>query len=267
MTEAVQQQCRFFLLRYVPNPISDEFVNIGLVLLPPETHPELRFSKDWSRVKGLDPQADLELLDAFRDEIQHELAHAADQYPLLKKIEESFSNTLQASESKACLTASPAQEADQLARIYLEGPRRRASREQGPRQTILESMQEAFRGAGVWQRMATKIPVSKYSLPGDPLKIDCGYQANSTIKMFHATPLQTDVTAAKVLAFSYPELASGMQRLERAQAHLTAIVEDELDKNDEIGFALQTLDRAGIHVATVSDLAALAQTAARELRG
>ena len=256
-----RHRCKFFLLRYVPDPVKNEFVNIGLVLVPPQAPPELRFSKDWSRVKTLDPQADTELLQAFRDELSQE----SDKELMLRKIEDSFSNVLQASDYKACLATAPAQEADELARIYLEAPRRRGSRDKGARLKIFQGMQKAFTEAGVWQTMQKDIPVSRYSRAGDPLKIDCGYRTDSTIKMFQATSLRTDITAAKVLAFSYPELAAGIQRIEGAQARLTAIIEDDLDKNDQIEFALETLDRQAIQVATVSNLPDLAVIAAREI--
>lgn len=263
---AATQQCKFFLLRYVPDAIKNEFVNIGVVLLPAHAQPELRFTKDWSRVTCLDPQADIELLEAFRDELKNEFSKEDSSGLALRRIEESFSNTLQASEYKACMTAAPAQEADELAKIYLEAPRRRASREQSTRQKIWRSMREAFSETGVWQSMWQDIPVSKYTRAGDPLEIDCGYHKDSTIKMFHATSLRTEITAAKVLAFSYPELAAGIQRVEGAQAHLTAVIEDNLEKTDQIQFALATLERQAIHVAKVSDLPALAQIAARELQ-
>jgi hypothetical protein len=261
MTQTARQNCKFFLLRYVPNAVRDEFVNIGLVLLPPQAPPEVRFSKDWSRVQSLDPQADTELLQAFRDE----LSGKTDQDLMLRMIDQSFSNILQASDYKACLTNAPAQEADELAKIYLEAPRRRASREKGARHKILQSMKNTFSKHGVWQLMWKDIPATKYSRAGDPLKIDCGYKADSTIKMFQATPLRTEITAAKVLAFSYPELAAGIQRIEGAQAQLTAIVEDGLEKNEQIEFARETLDRAGIQVAMISDLSDLAQQAAKEM--
>src|SRR5215471_20936245 len=103
MAETQTENCKFFLLRYIPDAVKNEFVNIGLVFLPPGAKPELRFSKDWSRVQALDPQADIEWLEAFREEISHE----QDKDLVLRKIEDSFSNSLQASESKACLTASP----------------------------------------------------------------------------------------------------------------------------------------------------------------
>ena len=71
----MKQECKFFLLRYAPNPVRGEFVNIGLVLVAPQAPPELRFSKDWSRVRALDPQADTELLDAFRGLLLQYLAN------------------------------------------------------------------------------------------------------------------------------------------------------------------------------------------------
>jgi hypothetical protein len=258
-----KQPCKFFLLRYLPSAVNGEFVNIGLVLLPAEGAPELRFSRDWSRVRRLDPQVDTEMLDALRDELSREKDKSL--AALLEKMHDSFSNALQASDSKACLAAVPAQEADELAQIYLEAPRRRASREAGPRQKIWHSMQKEFQKAGVWQRMWTEIPVSRYTRAGDPLEIDCGYRSDSTIKMFQATSLRTDVAVTKVLAFSYPELAAGIQRIEHAQSQLTAIIEDGTERDEETGFALETLERAGIKIAMVSGLPDLAAQAARDM--
>jgi len=40
-------QCQFFVLRYAPDAIKNEFVNIGLVLLPPGGAAEVRFTHDW----------------------------------------------------------------------------------------------------------------------------------------------------------------------------------------------------------------------------
>lgn len=262
MTAERRQDCRFFLLRYMPDAVKGEFVNIGVVLLPPQSPPELRFSKDWSRVTTLDPGADIELLQAFRDELGME----ADRERILARIQDSFSNIVQASDYKACLTNAPAQEADELARIYLEAPRRRTSREKGARHRILQTMQRAFTETGAWQLMQKEISVSRYSRAGDPLKIDCGYRSDSTVKMFQATPLRTEITAAKVLAFSYPDFAAGIERIEHAKTHLTAIIEDGLEKNDQIAFALETLDRVGIHIAPLSDLPNLAAVAANEIR-
>ena len=63
MSEIQMQNCKFLLLRYVPDPVKNEFVNIGLMLVPPQGEPELRFDENWARLLSLYPQADTELLD------------------------------------------------------------------------------------------------------------------------------------------------------------------------------------------------------------
>lgn len=263
--EETKQNCKFFLLRYVPDAVKDEFINIGLVFLPPQAPPELRFTHDWSRVACLNPDADIELLKAFCDEIAKNNQEKSREL-LLQRIEESFSNSLQTSEYKACVTTVPAQEADELARIYLETAQRRPATEKKAGQTIFHKMRTAFEETGAWERMRKDIRVSSYGVAGDPLEIDCGYAVNSTIKMFHSTPLRASVNAAKVIAFSYPALAAGIREKDGADPRLTAIVEDSLEKNEQIGFALHALEQHGIQVATVSQLSDLALTAARELK-
>jgi hypothetical protein len=262
MTEE-RQNCKFFLLRYAPDAVKGEFINIGLVLLSAQAPPELRFAKDWARAECLNPNVDLEMLTALREEIAREVRNDANREAVLRMMEE-FSNSLQASEYQACRAENPAQEADKLAKMYLEtSPHPRAHKK--TEQTIYERMQQTFEQTGVWKGMKHKIAASDYGIPGDPLRIDCGYQVNSTLKMFHSTPLRANVNAAKVLAFSYPEFAAGIRRKQAAQAILTAVIEDNLEKNDQIDFALGALEQHAIHVATVADLPVLAATAARDM--
>ena len=262
-----KQQCSFFLLRYVPDAVKNEFINFGLVLVPPAAPAEMRFSKDWSRVRALDPQADLELLEAMENELRDKLQNASpDRAAVLKRIEDSFSNALQISEIKACLADSPAQEADFLAQLYLESPRRQPAREASARQRVLRRMRAEFERAGAWQAMKTNILVSDYTRSGDPLRIDCGYNAKSMVKMFHATALKNDVNTAKVLAFTFPRLAEGIMRVEGRQAQLTAVVEDDLKRTDEgVGFAFEILEQQAIHIATLNQMPDIAALAAREI--
>lgn len=262
MAETQKQNCKFLLLRYVPDAVKSEFVNIGLVLLPPQGQPELRFDKDWSRLRGLYPQADIELLEAFR----HELSEEKDIEAMLKKMEDSFSNALQISEFKACLTTSPAEEADKLARIYLEAPRHARAREMSAREVMRREMERAFRSTGAWSGMQHEIAVSDYTGSGDPLIIDCGYGHGPTVKLFHATPLKSGVNAAKALAFSFPAMAQAIQDKHGSGTQLTAIVEEGLDRdNDAVRFSLGALRQQAIEIAAIGELPRLAQIAAREL--
>ena len=261
-------QCRFFVLRYAPDAVKNEFINVGLVLLPPAGSAQVRFTRDWSRVLCLDPDADVEMLQALENDLRNQLREInGDQDLILRRIQDSFSNAIQPSEFQACLAASPVTEADELARLYLERPKRRQqAREPGARLAIVARMRSEFEAAGVWSLMLKNIAISKYTRNGDPLKIDCGYSPNGTVKLFHALTLRADVNAAKVLAFSFPQLAEGIRKAEKKQALLTAIVEDDLPSDDEgVNFARETLEQNAIRIAPVNTMAAIARDAAQEL--
>ncbi len=266
---ADSRKFEFFLLRYVPDAVKDEFVNIGLVLLNGDAA-EVRFTRDWRRVLCLDPGVDVEMLQALELELRRKLEKdAPDRECLLRFLKESFSNTLQLSSTKSCLAESAAQEADRLVEMYLETHRIAGRREPSNRQMILGKMRDAFEQAGVWSLMHKQIAVAEFTHKGDPLKVDCGYRphANGSLKMFHAVSLTTDADSAKVLAFTFPQVRESMARTRRLEASLTAIVEDDLARDhDAIAFALDTFERTRIAVAPLSQLPELAEAARQEMR-
>ncbi len=60
-------QCEFFLIRYVPDVVKGEFANIGVLLREAgrDDSAVVRFTRDWSRVKCMDADADIGLLEAL----------------------------------------------------------------------------------------------------------------------------------------------------------------------------------------------------------
>jgi hypothetical protein len=281
-----RMQCEFFLVRYVPDLVKNEFVNIGVVLREagrPETA-RVRFTKDWSRVRCVDPEADTGMLEALENEVRERLSSGASETAsMMKALDESFSNMLQITEAKACLAESIPAEIDQLSRLYVETRKQREARRQSGRQSIVTSMRRQFEAAGVWNVMRKRIQAAMYTQPGDPLRIDCGYRPNGVIRMFHAVSLEGDLEAAKVLAFSAPQMIEGVQRVEKAMLELTAIVEPlrgvlgkdaeemlssgaEQDRIDQYRFGVETMERSQIRVMTVTDLPRIAERAREELR-
>jgi hypothetical protein len=280
-------QCEFFLIRYVPDTVKNEFVNIGVALREagrPETA-QVRFTRDWRRVRCIDSDADIEMLEALENEIRDRLASGNRTEPaaMLKTLEDSFSNMLQISEPKACLAESMMAEIEQLSRLYVETRKERGPRRQTGRQAIAERMRKQFEAAGVWAAMRKRIAAEMYTRQGDPLRIDCGYRPNGVIRMFHAVSLDRDLESAKVLAFSAPQIAEGVQRVEHARLELTAIVEPlrgllgkraeeilesgaEQDRRDQYRFGVETMERSGIRVLTAADLPRVAERAREELR-
>lgn len=265
------RNCEFFLLRYVPDAVKNEFVNFGVVLMEQSStgsagFVDVRLTHDWRRVRCLDPDVDLEMLEEWETEIRSQLGEVEDRQKMLTRMQDSFSNTIQVSPMLACVAADPQREIETLAELYLQ-PRERGTRAASGRRAIRAHMRQAFEQAGVWDLMRKSIAAAPYTHPGDPLRIDCGYQPNGEVKLFHAVSLLTDTDDAKVLAFSYPQLAAGIQRLEKAKTRLTAVVEDELDSADEsISFAIATMQQSGMSVLAKSLMGEVAQKARAELR-
>ncbi|HKO12223.1 MAG TPA: DUF3037 domain-containing protein [Acidobacteriaceae bacterium] len=274
-----RQQCEFFLVRYVPDPVKNEFVNIGVVLREAAEGgaAAVRFTRDWGRVRCADPDADIAMLEALEAEVRQRLgAQETSGKPLLEVMEDSFSNLIQMTEAKGCLAENMAAEMDALMRLYVEPRKERARQAVSARQAIVRSMRSSFERAGVWDLMWKRIPAAQYTRAGDPLKLDCGYRPNGVVRMFHAVSLMGDVEVAKVLAFSAPALRAGLERVEKAELELTAIVEPLRDGEGEVSgaaeaveqyrFGVETMEAQQIRVLTVGDLGRVAEAARRELR-
>jgi len=84
--------------------------------------------------------------------------------------------------------------------------------------------------------------------------------------MLQAISLETSIDGAKALSFSYSQLVPAISKKENVDTSLTAIVDDDLDRNDpDVEFALGTLERTGIAVAVAGDLPMIAEKARVEL--
>ncbi len=267
-------QCEFSLIRYVPDVVKGEFANIGVVLREAgrDETATVRFTRDWSRVRCLDPDADVELLEALEAEIAQRLQAGVElrvnARPVLETLEDSLSNSVQLTEMRGTLAESLPAEMEQLRRMYVEPLKAPAGRRRASgRQAIVSSMRDAFEAAGVWRLMRKKIAAATYTQPGDPLKIDCGYR-NGKVRMFHAVSLESDVEGAKGFAYSAEALRSGVQRAEGLELELTAIVERiaSVADQEQYGFGIRAMEQEEIRVLTVADLGRVAETAKRELR-
>lgn len=108
----------FFLIRYVPHPLRDESVNIAVVMVG-DGFADVRFVRDWQRVLALDPGADIGLMKGLAREIRDKLHAGEQREQMLLVMEDSFSNAIQLSPRKGCLTEDPAIEIEALASQYL----------------------------------------------------------------------------------------------------------------------------------------------------
>jgi DUF3037 family protein len=291
-----RRQCEFFLLRYVPDPVRNEFVHVGVILREVSGRvASVKFTSDWKRVKCLDPEADTGMLEGLETELRRRFQ----QEPggnLMHVLEDSFSNSVQMTRGKAYLAESVETGVEELMRLYVEPQKRERVSKISGRAAIQAQMRTEFERSGVWDLLRKRIAASQYTRPGDPLRIDLGYRPNGVIRMFQAVSLEassgTGLETAKALAFSAPGLMAGVERVEKAALELTAVIEPlrqgignrergmgklkartegedvELDSERLAAyrFAVETMEEQRIRVLTTADLGRVADTARRELR-
>ena len=275
---AERKQCEFQLIRYVPDPVKNEFVNIGVLLRASAGEQSvLRFTRDWGRVLCLDPDADTQMFEALEIEIGQRLrSQPADHpKPIMALLEGSLSNGIQITESKGHLAESFVSAVEDLMRLYVDSPRRERKQRRGGRAAIVAAMRTQFEAAGVWTLMRKHIAAATYTQPGDPLRIDCGYR-NGLVKMFQAVSLEAGVDEAKLLAFAAPGLMAGVLREDKTELELTAIIESigwpegdsepDEERSMRYDYARETMEQCEIRVLTTAQLAEVAETARVELK-
>ncbi|MGA2085496.1 MAG: DUF3037 domain-containing protein [Terracidiphilus sp.] len=271
-----RRACEFRLLRYVPDAVRNEYVHIGVILREEGSRDPARvqFTRDWRRVRCLDPEADTAVLEGMESELRRRFQEEPNGN-LMRLLTESLSLSVQMTEPKAYLAESLPAGMEELMRLYVEPPPRERVPRLSGRAGIQARMRTEFERAGVWDLMRKKIAASEYTRPGDPLRIDAGYRPNGMIRMFHAVSLEPGVEMAKVLAFSAAGLRAGVERVEKASLELTAVIEPaarmgatdaEPERLEMYRFGVETMEEHQIRVLTTSDLGRVAETARRELR-
>ena len=207
------RECEFFLVRYVPDPVKNEFVNIGVLLRSSSEgggETLLRFTRSWSRVRCMDPDADVGALEELELEIRQKLRESFDLKPMLASLEDTLSNNLQITPSQGCLAENLPAKMDQPMQMLVEARKRERVPRKSGRQAIYGDIRSHFEQVGVWELMRKRIEVASYTARADNLRIDCGYR-NGRVRMFHAVSLVVDTDAAKVLAFTSAKLAAGVK--------------------------------------------------------
>ena len=258
----------YFFLRYAPYPSMDDYVSFAVIMLEQakDGFAGVRFMKSWRRLLCSHPDADLHYLQLLEKDIRERLSQGTTREELIADIYDRCGNSVQLSSYRECLAEDGEGALKLLARGAIDLPTGVAKAEPGERQRILRQIEEAFEAVGIWADVRKNIPVAEYTYVGDPLKIDVSYRPNGVIQMLQAVSLETSIDSVKALAFSYPQLVTGIADREKASASLTAIVGDSLDRADpKITFALRTLEQARISVAVTSELPIIVEKAKREL--
>ena len=262
------KQLEFYLLRYVPYVVREEFVNIGVLLFEPQANGsrflDMRMTSDWRRVYCVDKHVDIEVLQELGPYIRLQLQRSQGIGSLPRTLEDSFANMVQISSRKLCLAADPALELDNLCSTYLKEPQLEsvpATAHPKSEHAILRAgIEHALVRAGIWDLGIKNIKAAKYTKKnGDRLVFDFGYVIGPEVRFFQAVPLKTNTNQALILAHRFPTIVTCILAETRESATLTAVIADDLDRrNPDIEFALDAFKENNVSVVTVADMQPIA---------
>jgi hypothetical protein len=256
-TSPGERACAYRILRYTPNLVRDEWVNIGVLVFDPKTgERRLRLIEEqdeYNRVRRLHPQADETLLRALRDDLEDRFQSAsaksssggsASWLQLLGKWDETLSNALQLAPQKGVHAADLDAE---LERLYTDhvAMQRAPSRVGAPgsRAQMRSYCSQVFRQARLWDRIEKSVRVSEFTFPGDPMRLDYSYRRNGTRGFVQALSVTRAPADAKLLAYTAERIVSKAS----LKTEFAAVTDVALNaENDRHRFVRDTLRDAGI---------------------
>jgi len=233
-----EHTCQYFLLRYTPDIVRGEFINLGVFLYDPEARRlESRLLEDFRRLRRLHPWADLALLAQLAGQFEQESFEAAGNLQTYVERLENYSNTIDISLPKAVLTGNFEAELQRLYETYVREPRyptRLAAAVEGTRAWVRVQLNSVLRAAGLLEhpRLERRVRVAAYTQPGDPFAFDFGYRTNGTRGFLHALALARDVDTAKVFAYTAERVRARLAD-DKLRAEFTAVVEAEAAPGNE----------------------------------
>lgn len=270
---ANERACAYRVLRYTPNLVRDEWVNIGVLVFDPESgERRLRLieePEEYARVRRLHPQADESLLRALRNDLEDRFATAselfrgngdaraggngrADWLKLLGKWDDTLSNVLQLAPQKGVYASDLDAETERLYADHV-APQRGAARAGAPgsRGVIRSYCAQVLRQARLWERLERGVRAEEFTFPGDPMRIDYGYRRNGVrgfVQTLSVTRAPGDV---KSLAYTVERIRSKVKASE-----FTAVTDVHLiAENGRHRFVQETLRDAGVEAVAMEGFA------------
>jgi Protein of unknown function (DUF3037) len=247
----------YWVVRYTPNLVRDEWLNVGVLLLDPG-RPRLgaRFieeNAEFGRVRRLHPNSDETILRALEGHFETVVGGAEDPRAYLAKLGDTLSNVVQLSPERGLLAGNFEEELDRLYQQHVAPPRHAGAAARwigNTRAAILGRVNDVLHRAGLAGRIERRVRVEEFTYRGDPLRLDFAYQRNGTRGFVQALSLERDASQAKVLAYTAERIR---QRL--ASTEFTVVTETvpQAD-NDRHQFFARLLDDQRIAVVPLAQL-------------
>jgi hypothetical protein len=265
------------VLRYTPNLVRDEWVNIGVLVFDPESGERrmrlIEEPEEYARVRRLHPRADEALLRALRDDLESRFLTAtqlfdgrgggaantsdnvrasADWLKLLGKWDETLSNALQLAPQKGVHAGDLDAETERLYSDHV-ALQRGAARVGAPgsRGAIRSYCAQVFKQARLWERLQKSLPAAEFTFSGDPMRIDYGYRRNGTRGFVQTLSVSRAPGDVKSLAYTVERIRGKV-----GASEFTAVTDVHLiAENERHQFVRETLRDAGVEAVPLEGLA------------
>ncbi|HXJ13190.1 MAG TPA: DUF3037 domain-containing protein [Candidatus Limnocylindrales bacterium] len=267
----VDRTLAYRVLRYTPNLVRDEWVNIGVLVFDPSNGERrmrlIEEPEEYERVRRLHPRADEELLRALRDDLENRFATATQLFhgntggngqaslewlKLLGKWDETLSNALQLAPQKGVHADDLDAETERLYADHV-ALQRSAARvgAAGSRGAIRSYCAQVFKQAQVWERLQKGVRAEEFTFSGDPMRIDYSYRRNGTRGFVQTLSVSRAPGDVKSLAYTVERIRGKV-----AASEFTAVTDVHLiAENERHQFVRETLRAAGVEAVPLEGLA------------
>ena len=276
VTGTADRTLAYRVLRYTPNLVRDEWVNIGVLVFDPQSGERrmrlIEEPEEYARVRRLHPRADEELLRALRDDLENRFATAtqlfngngaterqgsngrasADWLKLLGKWDETLSNALQMAPQRGVHADDLDAETERLYSDHVALQRGEARvGAPGSRGAIRSYCAQVFKQARLWERLQKGVRAEEFTFSGDPMRIDYGYRRNGTRGFVQTLSVSRAPGDVKSLAYTVERIRNKVQASE-----FTAVTDVHLlAENERHQFVRETLRDAGVEAVPLEGLA------------
>jgi hypothetical protein len=252
-----ERACVYRILRYTPNLVRDEWVNIGVLVFDPQTgERRLRLmeeEEEYRRVRRLHPLADEGLLRALRDDLEDRFqSESASAFPgnggdwqsLLTKWDQTLSNALQLAPQKGVFASDLDAELERLYSDHVavqRAPGRMGA--PGSRAQIRSYCSQVLRQARLWERLEKSVRAAEFTFPGDPMRLDYSYRRNGTRGFVQTLSVTRAPNDAKLFAYTSEHIIAKA----KLKTEFAAVTDVPLNEgNERHRFVRDTLRDAGI---------------------
>lgn len=199
----IEKMCRFAILRYVPDEVRQEFINIGLVFHSPEDQfIDIRLTNNFSRVHAFDDEVDIEFLKLVLDGVKKEFSLEFNinrpsyddlcSWSFLESATSIYNNQLQFSNVYTIRSKNFQNDFDDLFKTYVYFDVHRNQRISGDR--VKSIMNRVLKDKDVFSKLKRDIQVD---IGSEEITMDYKYESENKTKVI------------KTFSFDYTERGSG----------------------------------------------------------